>query len=321
MSGRALVTGAAGFVGQHLARRLREEGWQVAGTVQAGVAPGDTPLLDAAARAAIRWLPLDLLSSASVDAAVEQAQPDVVFHLAAQSSVGASHADPLATWEVNATGTLRLALALRRGGAARRLLLVSSAEVYGRVPAEAQPITEAHPVRPVNPYGASKAAAELAALQVAAQGELEVVIARSFNHTGPGQDVRFALPSFALQLARMRRGEAEPVLHVGNLQVRRDMADVRDVVTAYLLLATRGENGGVFNVCTGEAPPLRALVERLVALSGVAARIEVDPSRLRAVETPLLLGCASRLRALGWAPRIPLDRTLADLLESVEAEA
>jgi len=313
---RVLVSGASGFVGQHLIRALLAHGSEVFGT-----SPESEPaaaLLEDAERKAVRWLPLDLRSEESVRSAVREAAPDAVYHLAAQSSVAAGFADLLGTWDVNATGTLRLLAALGEyAPEGVRLLLVSSAEVYGAVPEAEQPISEARAAAPANPYGASKAAAEMATR--AGRHGIRVVIARSFPHTGPGQDARFALPSFARQLGEIGRGQHAPLLRVGNLAARRDVSDVRDVVRAYLRLVERGEPGAVYNVCRGEAYSMRELLDRMIELSGQAVQVEVDPARLRPVDTPLLLGDASRLRALGWRPEISLEQTLRDLLSDAEA--
>jgi GDP-4-dehydro-6-deoxy-D-mannose reductase len=307
---RVLVTGAAGFAGCHLARALAGEGHEVWGTLQGGHAEPREP-------AGVRWLPLELTSQTSIARVMDEARPERVFHLAAQASVAESFGDPAATWEVNATGTLRLVAALPSGA---RMLFVSSAEVYGVVPDGEQPIGEATPPRPASPYAASKAAAEMAVLEAAlGHARAQAVIARSFNHTGPGQDERFALAAFARQLARIAAGQAEPVLRVGNLQARRDYLDVRDVVRAYAVLMERGAPGRVYNVASGEPRRMEALVEMLVELSGTGARVEADPERMRAVDVPLLSGDAGALRALGWEPRIPLRQTLADLLSHERA--
>jgi GDP-4-dehydro-6-deoxy-D-mannose reductase len=313
---RILVTGANGFVGRHLVRELIRRG---SAEIVAGSLDG-APVAGLDGRG-VRWVPLDVTSDDSVRSAIRSCRPDRVFHLAGQSSVGQSFEAPLETWEINATGTLRLLEALRREcPRPPRVLMVSSAEVYGGVPEAEQPIPESRPARPLTPYGASKGSAELCAVQFAEMGAVDTVVARSFNHVGPGQDTRFVLPSLARQLTRMREGGAEPVLRVGNLDVRRDILDVRDVVQAYVAIMERGESGLIYNVCSGEARSLRAIVEQLVRLSGTGARIEVDPERFRPADIPVLLGDPSRLRALGWEARISLDSSLRDVLAGAEGE-
>lgn len=307
---RVLVTGAAGFVGCHLVRGLLADGCEVFGTRQPGqAAPHGVD--------GVRWVEMDVASTASVRAALAQSRPQHVYHLAGQSSVGQSFRDPLATWEVNATGTLRLAEALDPRA---RLLFVSSGEVYGVVPEDEQPISEQRPLRPTSPYAASKAAAEMAVLEAAHSHGTHVVIARSFTHTGPGQDPRFALAAFARQLAAVRAGLREPVLRVGNLEARRDYLDVRDVARAYRTLLDRGAGCGVYNVCSGQAHSMAELLEWLIDVSGTHARVETDPELVRAVDVPLLSGNPSALRALGWRAEIPLRQTLADLLAHEERE-
>lgn len=312
---KVLVTGASGFVGRHLVRELLRRGSAqiVAGTLDGIPAPG----LDSGE---VVWVPLDVTSTESVRSVVADCGPDRVFHLAGQSSVGQSFDTPLDTWEINATGTLRLLDALRRECAKPpRLLVVSSAEVYGRVDEGEQPIPESASRTPLTPYGSSKASAEICALQYGEVGAVDPVIARSFNHIGPGQDSRFVLPSIARQLARMRRGEAEAVLKVGNLDVRRDFLDVRDVVRAYLWLMEAGASQQVYNVCSGVEHSLRTIIEYMVRLSETGARIEEDAGRIRPADIPLLVGDASRLRALGWESEIPLDQSLRDVLEDAAA--
>jgi GDP-4-dehydro-6-deoxy-D-mannose reductase len=308
---RALVTGAGGFVGGHLVRSLVADGVEVFAGSLDGAPPAGDP-------AGARWLALDVTSASSLAAAVAEARPDAVFHLAGQASVAGSFKDPLGTWDANATGTLRVLEALEPG---TRLVLAGSAEVYGAVPEAEQPIREERPLRPANPYAASKAAAEMACVAAASSRGVEAVIARSFNHTGPGQDPRFALPSFARQIAAIRAGRAEPVLRVGNLAARRDLLDVRDVVLAYRRLAEAGTPGTAYNVCSGAAQSMRDALDALVEISGAEVRVEVDPERVRPVDLPLLLGDPSRIRALGWTPDIPLRSTLADLLAAEERAA
>ncbi len=316
MSVKVLVTGGGGFAGGHLLRELIRTGYQeiTATTV------GETPAAADEALSRVRWFSMDLTDGDSVDEVVASEQPELIFHLAGQASVGRSFRAPLETWDINATGTVRLLVALKRlPPARRRMLLISSAEVYGHVAETEQPITEDAPYRPVTPYGASKAAAEVAALQEARASGIEVVIARSFNHVGPGQDDRFVIPSIARQLGRIKRGEEEPVVRAGNLSVDRDFLDVRDAVRGYVRLMERGENLGAYNVCSGVARSLASVVRRMIELSATGARLELDPERIRAVDIPTLRGDATRLRRLGWLPRIPLDQTLQDLLSDYQA--
>ncbi len=234
---------------------------------------------------------------------VREADPDAVVHLAGLSHVGESWARMPEYFQVNVLGTENLLAA----AAGRRVVVASSAEVYGAVPEAEQPIDERRDLAPQTPYALTKAAAERLALASGA------VVTRSFTLVGPGQSTRFALPAFAAQLAAIARGEREAVLRVGNLSARRDFLHVDDGVESYRLLAESGRPGEIYNVASGQAWSLAEALERLMAISGVRARIEVDPARMRAVDLPLLLGDAGRMRALGWRPRRSLDDALADL--------
>ena len=319
---RILITGAGGFAGRHLVAELAHSGEH---EITACSALGDDRRIEARmGESTVSWVPLDLTSTESIRSVVRASEPDQIYHLAGQASVGESFQAPLETWQVNATGTLAVLQVLREEGlGASRLLLTSSAEVYGAVPPPEQPIQEDRILRPITPYGASKAAAEMIASQYARAGMVEVVIARSFNQIGPGQDERFVLASFSRQLVRMARGDAEPVLYVGNLDVRRDFLDVRDGVHGYACLMERGESGVAYNVASGVSLSLEDVVRRLVQLSGVEARLEVDQDRVRPVDVPELIGGSGRLRSIGWSPARDLDTTLADLLSdaAVRVEA
>jgi GDP-4-dehydro-6-deoxy-D-mannose reductase len=231
-------------------------------------------------------------------------------HLAALSSVGESWSDVADVWRVNVLGTLSVLEALRVEAPDARLLFASTGDVYGR--AEQIPTPEDAPVEPVSPYAASKAAAEIACRQA----HLEVVVARAFPHVGPGQDERFAVGSWTAQLARLR-AEGGGVLRVGDLEVERDLNDVRDVCRAYRLLLDPAVPAGTYNVASGQAVPLTRVVELLVGLAGVDVEVERDELRLRPAEVRVLVGDPSKLRAAtGWAPKIPLEQTLADALEA-----
>lgn len=301
---RWLVTGANGFVGGHLVASLAAEGERVFGLVRPG-----TPR-----EGAFSPLDADLLDAAAVERAVIAAAPDRVVHLAAQSSAKDSWADAEGTLRVNVLGLLNLLEAVRRAGLAPRTLVVGSSEEYGAVSGDA-PIGEDTPLRPSSPYAVSKVAQGYLALQHHVAYRLPVVRTRTFNHTGPGRGAGFAESSFARQIAEIEAGRREPVIRVGNLEAVRDMGDVRDVVRAYRLLLERGEAGEVYNVCTGQGVRIGDVLARLLASSSARVEVRSDPSLLRPVDVPVLVGDASRLeRATGWRPEIPLERTLGDLL-------
>ena len=295
-----LLTGVGGFVGSRLARLLLAHGERVSGT-----------FFEEVPRAAgVTLYEADLLDAAAMAAAVRAAAPDAVVHLAGLSHVGESWTRMADYFRVNVLGTENLLAA----AAGRRVVVASSAEVYGVVPESEQPIGEQRQLDPRTPYALTKAAAERLALGRGA------VVARCFNLVGPGQSTRFALPAFAAQLAAIARGEREAVLRVGNLSARRDFVHVDDGAEAYRLLAERGRPGETYNLASGRAYSLAEALDRLVAIAasaasagGVPARIEIDPERVRVVDLPLLAGDAGRLRALGWEPRRGLDEALADL--------
>jgi GDP-4-dehydro-6-deoxy-D-mannose reductase len=292
-----LITGIGGFVGPRLARHLIARGDRVSGTYL-----DSSPCLEG-----VDLHEADLLDRAALERVVRATSPDVVVGLAALSHVGESWKRMSDYFRVNVLGTENLLAA----AAGRRVLVASSAEVYGLVPEEEQPIREEREVDPRTPYALTKAAAERLAFAHGA------VVVRSFNLVGPGQAPSFALPAFASQLAAIARGEREPVLAVGNLTARRDFVHVDDGAAAFRLLAEKGRPGEVYNVASGRACSIGEALERLMAISGVAARIEPDPERMRPVDLPLLMGDAGRLRARGWEPQKTLDDALADLWEEV----
>jgi GDP-4-dehydro-6-deoxy-D-mannose reductase len=311
-----LVTGAAGFAGQHLLSHLHACGTTgLVGTAVDGARPASGP---AAGLGEVCWLPLDLADPKAVEEVVARSVPRKVYHLAAQSSVGASFRDPDGTWSVNATGFLHLVSYCAEQVPGCRVLLVSSAEVYGTVPEEDQPIEETRPPSPITPYGASKAAAEMLALAATRSSAVEVVVARSFNHTGAGQHRRFALPGFALQLSEMAEGRREPVLRTGDLGVRRDFLDVRDVVAGYVQLMESGEPATAYNVCSGIAHSLADLVDRLISLTGLSVERREDLARRRPADIDVLAGSPRKLEALGWSPRHTIDDMLSSLYEGVQ---
>jgi len=306
------ITGVAGFVGRHLIRTLgATPGRELHG--------GDRLDPDAARRDPdlgphlASYRPLDVADAGALAAWARESRPDAIVHLAAQASAADSLKDPGGTYRVNALGGLHLLEAVRVEAPAATVLLVGSADVYGSGASGAR-IREDAPMRPQNPYAASKAAADALGELYARTYALRVVRTRTFSHTGPGQRPRFALASFADQLARIEAGLLPGEVRVGNLDGVRDYGDVRDVVRAYALLLERGEPGGVYNVCTGVGYPLNELLRRLIDISGVRAEVIRDPERVRARDAGHLVGDPSRLAArTGWRPSIRIDQTLEDL--------
>ena len=302
---RALVTGASGFVGRHLREHLEAQGDTVVGLDREHGPDGPG---------------IDIGDPAALGTAVAEARADAVYHLAGWSDVGSSWHDPVAVLRANAEGTLNVLTAVRVAGATR-VLVVTSAEVYGIVEEADLPLTESQPLRPASPYAASKVAADYIALQAVLGHGMDVVRARAFNHLGPGQNPAFLAPALAARIARneVEGGDEVPV---GNLSARRDFTDVRDVVRAYRLLIERGERGEVYNVCSGRAVAVQELADILLSMARHPMHLVADPARRRPVDTPVLVGSAERLTAAtGWRPEIPLDRSLADLLDSSRAIA
>lgn len=309
---RALVTGAGGFVGQHLVSALRDARWEA---IAAG-GPTDEGV----------DVRLDIRDREAVDDVVTQANCDAVFHLAAQSFVPDALREPEKTYEINVTGTAHLAGAVRRLARRRRsdhvrVLFVSSAEAYGTYDAADLPLRESLTLRPRNPYGASKVAAEAILLGECRSFGLDVVIARGFNQIGPSQGAKFAIADFAAGIARIAAG-GDPVLRVGNLDAERDFLDVRDAVQAYVLLAQRGAAGEIYNVCSGRALSVRAVLGELIRIARVPVEVRTDPARLRPAEIPVTFGTNRKLvECTSWSERHTLTQTLRDIYEDARKHA
>jgi len=311
---KILITGASGFVGRHLAQLLARSG--------AGELFGTYRTTEPPAGAAFIPRRLDLGDFDDTLALVRDLRPDRVYHLAAMSFPPAAGNDRLAAYDSNFQATLHLLEALAREAPNSRTLLVSSAEVYGKVDPAENPVSETRQPEPRTAYSASKQCAEIAARQFAAQPGLKVVIARPFNHTGPGQNEKFVAPAFAMQIARIEQGLQEPVVVTGNLDAERDFLDVRDVVAAYPSLLERGSPGEAYNICSGKPTGIGRILEMLLAMSGKpGAATAIDPARQRPSENPRVYGDNTKLfRLAGWAPSLPLERTLFDLLSVCREE-
>lgn len=298
----ALITGIGGFIGPRLARNLLEHGHRVSGTwLENTPPPAPNEILEGT-----DLYHADLLDRSSLDAAIAASKPDAVVHLAGLSHVGESWKRPGEYFRVNVLGTENL---LEAAGD-RMVVFASSAEVYGPVPVEQQPIHEERLPDPRSPYALTKAAAERLAIAHGA------VVARAFNLVGPGQSPAFALPAFACQLAEIARGERE-VLKVGNLSARRDFVHVDDGAEAFRMLIQSGHPGRIYNIASERAISIAEALARLCAVSGIEPRVEQDPERMRPVDLPLLLGDSGRLRKLGWEPGRTLDQALSDLWEDI----
>ncbi len=310
---KALITGITGFVGSHLAEFLLEqEGVEVYGTFRWRSRLENIEHL--AGR--VTLMECDLRDRVSVDRLMEMVQPDLIFHLAAQSFVPTSWNAPAETFNTNIIGQLNIFEAICHLGTKTRIQIAGSSEEYGFVAENEVPITEDNPLRPLSPYGVSKVAQDLMAYQYHRSYGLHVVRTRAFNHTGPRRGVVFAASNFAKQIAEIEAGVREPVLEVGNLDTLRDFTDVRDVARAYWLAILYGEPGEVYNIARGHAYAIREIVDILRGLAQKEFVIRQDPARMRPSDVPILLGDCSRFHQLtGWVPEIPFERTLQDLLD------
>jgi GDP-4-dehydro-6-deoxy-D-mannose reductase len=310
---RVLVTGVSGFVGGHLAEHLIESGDLVVGLSASGRWPAE--LAHLARQVRIERCDLAAIDGADLADLIGRKQPEVIYHLAAQANPQASVADPRGTWALNLGGALNLLEAVKASGQAPRVVLVGSGVCYGNPAPEHLPVTESCPLRPNNPYAASKAAADLLGVQHFLTHGTDVVMVRPFNHAGPRQSPTYVLSGLARQVAEVEARRKARV-EVGNLDVVRDFTDVRDVVRGYRLLAERGVAGEIYNLGSGQGVKLADALDTLTAQAQAPIDVSVDPARVRPVDQPLLVADATKLRrATGWAPWFSIARTLADMLQ------
>jgi GDP-4-dehydro-6-deoxy-D-mannose reductase len=315
--GPILVTGAAGFAGSHLLDLIKHDGQPIAGWFLHGPHPLDSSSSSRASFENVDWRAVDLTDRESVRAAIAAIRPAEVYHLAGAANQGSSWERTDESMRANALGTHHLLDALRRERVDARVLVIGSAAVYRPSP---EPFDEDSPIGPTSPYGVSKLAQEMTSIQSFTLHGQRVCVARSFNHIGPRQSADYVASSFARQIATIEAGQAPPVILVGNLEPRRDLMDVRDTVRAYRALMRHGEPGRAYNVCSGEARAIRELLDGLLAHSTMNVEVRVDPSRLRPVDQPMLVGRLDRIRReTGWQPEIGWAQTLADLLQDWRA--
>lgn len=300
---RILITGGTGFVGSYLVPFLKFRGAELT------VLSTSSAIIQ---EVGVEYFKADIRNSDDVGAVVRAVNPEQIYHLAGVTSVAESWNNPRLAFDVNVAGTLNLFESAMRLPSPPRILNVSTAQVYAQ---SYDALEETAPLGPDNPYAATKAMAELLAVQYRQSTSGGIITARAFNHTGPGQLPSFALPSFAKQLAEMEAGIIPPVLRVGNINVKRDFSDVRDVVAAYYQLLDTAENGEIYNVCSGRAVLLADILKELQTHCRVIVKLEVDPTRLRPNEVPQMFGDATKIqRETGWRPEVPLETTLRELL-------
>ncbi len=298
---RALVTGACGFVGGYLVRHLVESGDDVSATVL--LHPLDLPK--------VRSESLDVCNAEACRAVIKRHSPEVVYHLAGLAFPPDAEKDFIRTLAVNVGGTYNIMDACQKLGSKVRVVLISSAQVYGKSSADQLPLRETSAPRPADAYSLSKVMTEDVALKFAADPNISTVILRPFNHIGAGQRQDFVVSNFAHQLARIAKGKQDPVIKIGNLSSKRDFTDVRDIARGYRLAAIKGK--GIYNLCSGTPVSIREILDRLITISGIKVKLEEDPSRMRASDTPVLYGTYEKAHAeLGWSPQYTLDDSLRD---------
>lgn len=307
---RVLITGATGFVGNHLATHLHTShpdaviyGTKLFDTEKSNQHIETTYLIDLKDYGQVRDMLVDC-------------QPDYIYHLAAQAFVPRSFEDPWETLENNIRSQLNLIQACLELDIRPRMLIISSAEIYGAVDAAKMPITVDTPMRPTNPYSVSKVTQDMLGLQFFLSHDLPIMRARAFNHIGPGQNPRFVAPAFATQIAKIEVNHQEPFIYVGNIEAQRDFTDVRDIVRAYQLITEKGQPGQAYNVASGKAYSIQYLLDTLLSYSDIEIEVRVDEARLRPVDVPVILGDYSQLNHdTGWKPTISFEGTLKDVLD------
>ena len=310
---RVLVTGVTGFAGSHLVDYMVERGDAEIWGIQRW--RSRTENIEHL-RGSMKLVECDLRDAESTRDTIEQIRPDWIFHLAAQSFVPTSWKAPTESLTTNVLGQLHLFEACRRLGLKPRIQVACSSEEYGMVHEDELPIRETNPLRPLSPYAVSKVAQDMLAYQYFMSYGTDVVITRGFNHEGPRRGPVFVASDFAKQIADIERGLKAPVIHVGNLEARRDFTDVRDMVRAYWLALEKCQGGEIYNICSGKAWRIKDVLDLLLGMTRVKIEVREDPARLRPSDVPVLLGDHSKFTdRTGWKPSIPFEQTLKDMLE------
>lgn len=306
---KALIIGGAGFVGNYLIKHLAQDlKWEVSVTKMSQEEIKDENVT--------KTYDLNILDKEQIESVLKHAQPDYIFHLAAQSSVALSWKNPALTIDVNIKGSVNVLDVIRDMEIKPRILLIGSGEEYGYIKPEESPIIEENLPRPGNIYAATKACQNMIGSIYADAYDMDIMMVRAFNHIGPNQAPMFVVSDFCKQVAEIEKGEKEPIMRVGNLSAKRDFTDVRDVVRAYGLLIQHGKKGETYNIGSGKAIAIQEILERILKLSDKTIKEEVDPARLRPVDVPIIEADTAKVRTCtGWTPEIGLDRTLQETLD------
>ena len=308
---RVLITGITGFVGSHLAEYALSKKAKVWGSIRWR---SNTENIDHI-KGELNLVECDLRDLSSVTSLIEEARPDYIFHLAAQSFVPTSWHAPDETLTTNIISQLNVLEAVRFRKLEPTIQIAGSSEEYGQVYENEIPVKETNPLRPLSPYGVSKVAQDLLGYQYHRSYGLRIVRTRAFNHTGPRRGDVFVASNFAKQIAQIEAGKKGATIEVGNLEAKRDFSDVRDIVKAYWLALEKGESGDVYNICSGKAWAIQELLDILLSMTKAKVKIEPDPKRTRPSDVPVLVGDSTRFREkTGWRLEIPFEKTLGDIL-------
>ncbi|MDF2667934.1 MAG: NAD-dependent epimerase/dehydratase [Paenibacillus sp.] len=307
---KALVTGISGFVGSHMAEFLLENNVEVTGTIRHRSRMDHIKHLKD-----IQLTECELRDPFSVEHLIQEAKPDLIFHLAAQSFVPTSWNSPMDTIHNNIAGQVNILEAVRRFELDCKIQLACSSEEYGHVEPDEVPIKETNPLRPLSPYAVSKVCQEYLGYQYFKSYGLHIIPTRTFNHTGPRRGENFVTSNFSKQIAEIEKGKKDPVLHVGNLEAKRDFTDVRDVVRAYWLALEKGTAGETYNIASGKCYTIQEMLDLLLSFSSIKIEVKEDPARLRPSDVEILLGDYTMFhQKTGWKPEIPFEQTMEDLL-------